>query len=388
MAQSRPVIEGEPIKPLIEPSSFVGLEEVTHLCTGGEAPWLRAFDAVHADFARLKSGGLAGREEVYRRGEGCRVLMGKLWGVPAERVGFMPSAAEGMNWLARGLDWRSGDNVVTDNLEFPSVAYAWRQLEALGVEVRMVSHRDWRVHEEDLLEAVDERTRVLAVSQVSFYTGQNLDIAALSAGLRGRWADCLFAVDSTHASGVVDVQAGETDLCVSSSYKWLLATHGTAPCYVSEGAAEKVADSSFGWHNLAVWPEQGAERAPTVAVKPMPDRLEPGNPAMVVILFLEHALQRLLSAGMESIQQHAWDLSEQIEAGLRSRGRAVISPSSRVARSGNTCFLDRDAAALTARLAAHNVLVWGDYGRVRVSGHLYNSSTDVDRFLEVLDHIG
>jgi cysteine desulfurase/selenocysteine lyase len=198
-----------------------------------------------------------------------------------------------MNWLARGLDWRRGDNVVTNNLEFPSVAYAWWQLEALGVEVRMASYRDWRVHEEDLLEAVDERTRVLAVSQVSFYTGQNLDIAGLSEGLRGRWDDCLFAVDSTHASGVVAVQAAATDLCVS---KWLLATHGTAPCYVSARAAERVADSSFGWHNLAVWPEQGAERAPTVAVKPMPDRLEPRNPAMVIILFFEHALQRLLSS--------------------------------------------------------------------------------------------
>ena len=219
--------------------------------------------------------------------------MGRLWEVPADRVGFMPCAAEGMNWLARGLDWRRGDNVVTNNLEFPSVAYAWWQLEALGVEVRMASHRDWRVHEEDLLEAVDERTRVLAVSQVSFYTGQNLDIAGLSEGLRGRWDDCLFGVDSTHASGVVAVQAAATDLCVS---KWLLATHGTAPCYVSARAAERVADSSFGWHNLAVWPEQGAERAPTVAVKPMPDRLEPRNPAMVIILFFEHALQRLLSS--------------------------------------------------------------------------------------------
>ena len=77
---------------------------------------------------------------------------------------------------------------------------------------------------------------------------------------------------------------------------------------------------------------------------------------------------------MEFILQHAWDLSERIEAGLSMRGRTVISPS--VAkpggRSGNTCFLDTDAAALTALLATKNVLVWGDYGRVRVSGHLYN----------------
>ena len=376
------------IDPLIAPSEFVGLEGITHLCTGGEAPWLRECEAVYADFARLKSGGLAGRTEVYVRGETCRASMGQLWGVPPERISFLSCAAEGMNWLARGLDWRAGDNVVTDNLEFPSVAYAWRQLQDLGVEVRMVPHRDWRVHEADLVDAVDERTRVLAVSQVSFYTGQNLDINSLAAGLKARSTNCLLAVDSTHAAGVVDVPATLTDLCISSSYKWLLATHGTAPCYVSERAAEMVTDSCFGWHNLATWPAQGAERLPTVGVKPMPERLEPGNPAMVVVLFLERALQRLLDIGMESIQDHAHDLSERIEAGLKARGRTVISPSERAARSGNTCFLDDDSEGLTERLAGHNVLVWGQYGRVRVSGHLYNSSVDVDRFLEVLDIVG
>ena len=147
--------------------------------------------------------------------------MGQLWDVPAERIAFTPSAAEGMAWLARGLDWRPGDNVVTTNLEFPSVAYNWRNVRQQGVELRLVPHCDWLlVREEDLLAAVDERTRVLAVSQVSFYTGQNLDVEQLADGLAGR--DALLAVDATHAAGAVAVPAACTDLCVSSCYKWLL----------------------------------------------------------------------------------------------------------------------------------------------------------------------
>lgn len=372
------------IQPLLAPTQFVGLESVTHLCTGGEAPWLRQLNDVYDDFARCKSGGLAGREEIYRRGESCRELMGQLWGVVSQQIGFMPSAAEGMNWLARGLDWRNGDSVVTDNLEFPSVAYAWRDLAAQGVDVRMVPHDDWCVREETLLDAVDASTRVLAVSQVSFYSGQNLDIEALAEGLAQRWPDCLLAVDATHASGVVQVPAARTDLCVSSSYKWMLATHGTAPCYVSERAADRVRDSCFGWHNLAVWPPQGAERAATVDMKPMPQRLEPGNPAMVVVLFLERTVQRLLDIGVGPIQDHAWDLSERLDAGLRDLGWTVISPDRRSARSGNTCFRHPDAARATGWLAERGVLVWGEYGRVRVSGHLYNGSGDVERFLEII----
>ena len=376
-----------PQTPLLSKDAFVGLEGVTHLCTGGEAPWLKAFDEVYAEFAQLKSAGLAGRERVYEIGETCRAQLGRLWSVPAPRIAFMPSAAEGMSWLARGLDWQPGDNVVTDNLEFPSVAYAWRDLAERGVEVRMVPHADFHIDEDALLAQVDDRTRVLAVSQVGFYTGQNLDIRRLAQGLKAGGTQTLLAVDATHAAGVVDVPASVTDLCVSSSYKWLLATHGTAPCYLSERAEAQTRSSSFGWHNLAVWPAQGAERLATVDEKPMPARLEPGNPAMMVILFLHRALEHLLDLGIDRIQSHAWDLSETIDTGLRDLGYEVISPSNRAARSGNTCFLAEDAAAVQKALAQEEVLVWGEYGRVRVSGHLYNDAGDVVRLLESLQKI-
>lgn len=370
------------VEPLISPDQFVGIEGVTHLCTGGEAPWLKAQDAVYAEFARLKSAGHDGRDEIYARGERCRSRMGELWRVRSERIAFMPSAAEGMSWLARGLDWQEGDNVVTTNLEFPSVAYAWRNLRARGVEVRLVPHRNWLVSESDLLNAVDERTRVLAASHVSFYTGQCLDLEQLAAGLRGQ--NALFAVDATHAAGVVDVPAGLTDLTVSSSYKWLLATHGVAPMYLSQRAERAVTSTSFGWHNLVVWPPQAAIRTPEVAEQPMPERLEPGNPAMLVVMHLDRALETLLSIGIERIADHARTLSELVSDGLKALGFTVISPQTRSARSGNTCFLVQDAHALQLRLAEMGVLCWGEFGRMRISTHLYNGSADVTRLLTAL----
>ena len=373
------------IESLIPAEDFVGLDELTHLCTGGEAPWLKIQADTYANFARLKSGGDRGRREIYALGERCRDRVGMLWGVPAERVAFTPSAAEGMAWLARGLDWSEGDNVVTTNLEFPSVAYNWRNLRERGVELRLVPHREWLVREEDLLAAVDERTRVLAVSQVSFYTGQHLDIEMLSAGLSNRAA--LLAVDTTHAAGAVQVDAGLTDLCVSSSYKWMLATHGVAPCYLSAEAEGQVRATAFGWHNLAVWPAQGAEREPDAEEKPMPEKMEPGNPAMVSVLFLDAALGRLLEVGIEQIEEHNLDLSEAIGSGLEHLGLEVISPGARDRCSGNTCFAAADARGISDALADRGVLIWGDYGRVRVSGHLYNNGADVERFLAVLSQL-
>ena len=370
------------IQPLISPDAFVGLEGVTHLCTGGESPWMKSHQAVYADFARLKSLGYEGRGEVADRTEACRKKVARLWNVAAERVAFAPSAAEGMNWLARGLDWNAGDNVVTAGIEFPSVAYAWRSLEARGVAVRRVPHCRWKVSEEDLLAAIDPRTRVLAVSQVSFYTGQCLDLHRLAEGVSRRGV--LLAVDATHASGVVEVPANLTDLCVSSSYKWMLATHGVAPCYLSPRAESRTAATCFGWRNLAAWPRDCMEDLPEVPVRPMPEKMEPGNPGLVSLMFLNNALDLLLSTGTDRIQEHARLLSARIAAGLEKLGYNVVTPGEFTARSGNTCFLSDEARSIHEHLRSRGILVWGELGRVRISGHLYNGSRDVDRMLKAL----
>lgn len=370
---------------MLSPDAFVGIEGIAHLCTGGEAPWLKSQVQVYEEFTRLKGGSHNGRAEIFERGERCRERVGQLWGVPAKRVALMPSAAEGMNWLARGMDWQAGDNVVTTNLEFPSVAYAWRNLRKKGVEVRLVPHKRWRVDEHDLLDAVDARTRVLAISHVSFYTGQCHNLEMLADGAKKKGA--LFAVDATHSAGVLQVPAGVTDLTVSSAYKWLLTTHGVAPCYVSERAEEQIEATSFGWHNLSVWPAQKAERHAEVAEEPMPEKMEPGNPAMQVIMHLDHALGVILEIGVARIQEHARDLSEQVSEGLTQLGYQVISPNDRDARSGNTCFACEDGRALVNQLREHNVYCWGEFGRVRVSTHLYNGSEDVNRLLDALAKI-
>ncbi len=372
----------EKIDPLLSADMFVGIEGVAHLCTGGEGPWFRSQEQVYRQFAVWKSEGHDGRDEIYRVGEDCREKMGQMWGVCEKRIAFMPSAAEGMGWLARGLDWREGDNVVTTNLEFPSVAYAWRNLESLGVEIRMVEHKDWRVHEMDLIDAIDERTRVLAVSHVSFYTGQAHNLEQLSEGVRQN--GCLFAVDATHSAGVIRVPAGLTDLTVSSSYKWLLTTHGTAPCYLSEQAESQIASTCFGWHNLEVWPKQEAIRHSTVDEQPMPERLEPGNPSMQVIMHLDHSVGILMNLGVDRVENHARDLAEYASDGLSRQGFKLMSPTEREARSGNTTFRIENAAEWVAELKKQHILLGGELGRIRVSTHAHNGTRDLDRLFEAL----
>ena len=79
------------IEPLLSPDAFVGLEGLTHLCTGGEAPWLKVCDEVYDRFARLKSAGKEGRAAIYACGEGCREKVGALY--RWELISFISLAA-------------------------------------------------------------------------------------------------------------------------------------------------------------------------------------------------------------------------------------------------------------------------------------------------------
>ena len=141
------------IEPLLSPEKFVCLEGLSHLCTGGEGPWLKSHNQIYNQFSKLKSSGSRGRQEIVQVSNSCRRKIAQLWQVPYQRIAFMPSATEGMNWLARGLDWREGDNLVTPYLEFPSVAHAWRQIEKKGIRVKRVPARNWITREQDLLSA-------------------------------------------------------------------------------------------------------------------------------------------------------------------------------------------------------------------------------------------
>ncbi|MCH2201497.1 MAG: aminotransferase class V-fold PLP-dependent enzyme [Fuerstiella sp.] len=371
-------------EPLLPTNLFVGLDGITHLCAGGEAPWLCVHDRAYREFSRLKSAGIAGREGIAAFATRCRQQIAELWSVSPQHIAFMPSASEGMNWLARGLDWKSEDNVVTSDVEFPSVAYAWKNCEHRQVEVRMVRQRNGIVRESDLLDAVDERTRVMAVSQVSFYSGQCLNVPLLAEGLQKNGA--LLAVDATHASGVLRVPSACTDLTVSSSYKWMLGAHGVAPCYVSPRMQEQMKVTCFGWHNMDGW--SSPVRRPGAAVQPMPDRMEPGNPSIISLAFLDGGLSLLLDLGMERIEHHVRDLASRLRLGLVKQGHTLLGPDQHDSLSGNTCFAVDDAAALAGRLAQNRILCWGDCGRLRVSTHVYNGSDDVDHFLNVLPETG
>ena len=369
---------------LVPKSEFVGLEGITHLCAGGEAPWLRSHDDACRRFGAFKSGGMAGREAIFRVYADAKAKVAARLGVTPDRVAFLAHASEGLNQAARAVDWRPGDNAVFADLEYPSLIYPVAALRDRGVEPRVVRAIGHYLSMDALAAAVDARTRLVLVSQVSFLTGQRLDLARCAELCRSRGA--WLAVDATHAFGVVPVPGALCDFVVSACYKWLLATHGVGVFAYDPARIGDLTPATLGWHSVA---QRGGSTDPlAMPLRADAARLEAGNPALLPVFVLDNALARTEGLSPAAIEAHARDLGTALIAGLTARGRKVVTPEAPAERAGNVCFLEDDGAALAARLAQRGVLVWGGDGRIRVSAHLYNDPGDVGRFLTALDSVG
>ena len=144
----------------------------------------RVADAAAAHLADVRDHGAAGWRDWYRLIDDAREKAARLLGTSGDEIAFLPNTSWGLNLAAQNFPWKPGDNVVTDDMEFPSNAYPWMALEERGIACRLAKSRDGRVTLSDLEEQVDARTRVLAVSWVAFHNGYVYPLAEIGAFCR------------------------------------------------------------------------------------------------------------------------------------------------------------------------------------------------------------
>jgi selenocysteine lyase/cysteine desulfurase len=373
------------IRPLIAKSEFVGLENITHLAAGGETPMLKSHRQVIDQFMIDKSCGEEARALEADMVELARGKCARLFSVSPEEITFLSNASEGINNVAYGLDWQKGDNVVVADVEFPSGILPWTRFENLGVEVRVVRHKNWLIDLEDIAALIDERTRVVTISHVSMFTGQRIDLESLSGLVRS--SNALLLLDATHAAGVVPVDASLADIMVSSCYKWLLGVHGAAVYYVNRERLPDFCPPFLGWNSPA---EHGGWEKPTeFTLQPSAHQFQPGNAGFISVYILNNALDHILKTEIKSIEQHALALSGMIYESVESLGFELMTPFEDSQRAGNVCFMAENIEGIRQVLERQQVLIWGAYagfGRLRISTHLYNDSTDVERCIAALQN--
>jgi cysteine desulfurase / selenocysteine lyase len=327
--------------------------------------------------------GVLGVAEIEARLPQFRGRVGRFVGAGPDEIAFLRNTGDGANVVARGLDWRPGDEVVLSDNEFGANAYPWLALRELGVRIRFVHAPEIRLTPDALRATMSDRTRAVAVSWVSFADGYRHDVAGLARVAHERGA--LLCVDAMQGLGAfgLDVKADGIDALYCGGAKWLLSPQGISFLYVDRALHERIVPRWRGWRDVAdIWNflDYDQPLAPTGA------RYEGGTPNFLGVAALSTSMDVLDEAGRSRIADHVLMLTDRLVAGLRALGAEVDSPRGPGASSGIVTFRvpGRDPVEVGRALRDEGIVTTYRAVGIRVSPHGYNTTEEIDRLLAAL----
>ncbi len=217
-------------------------DEVTYLNGAYMSPSLRSVDAAGIQGVQMKRLPFnLTIDHFFKPLEEVRQRFSQLINNPEpNRIVTIPSASYGMATVANNMQISKGENIILIGEQFPSNVYVWKNLAAKnGAEIITVSPPDsldnrGKIWNERLLEAINSKTKLVAMSHVHWADGTWFDLVAVRK--RSREVGALFVIDGTQSVGALDfdVQVIQPDALICPSYKWLLGPYSLGVAYYGE----------------------------------------------------------------------------------------------------------------------------------------------------------
>lgn len=330
--------------------------------------------------------------------EDTRARFARLIKADADEIAFTKNVSEGVNILANALPWRAGDNVVIcRSLEHPANIFVWQALaERSGIVLREIQPIDNRVPLDKLLAAIDERTRVVTVSSVSFSPGLRFPVTKVGRVCRAR--NVVFLVDAAQSIGILDtdVASDMVDAMAVSTQKGLLALYGAGFLYVRRELAETLnpAYMSRMGVDLGTAHEASTGGGERLRLAAGARRFDVGNYNYIGACAVNQSMRDLEELGTSAIEPYVHGLARRLAAALEARDVPLIAPSTDPDLAHMVAIGHRITAAhdsvddpalldLHARLAHGGVVHTVRKGLLRLSLHAYNDLSDVERICEI-----
>jgi len=311
--------------------------------------------------------------------EKTRTLVADFIKASPEEIAFLKNTSEGINVVANMLDCKTGDNVVTTDLEFPSNYMPWLDLTRKGVEFRVVKNRNGRLLFEDFEKVVDDHTTCLAVSHVEFATGFKNDLKALGDLCCDH--DAYFFVDPIQSLGALDTDVGKSsiDFFSSGCYKWLMSELGISIFYIRKGLLDQFHPPVTGWFSLKDYLNYETFDKESPALADTARKFECGNLNFYGVYVLNASLTFLNT--YPEREERVMYLADYLIDRLTQKGFHVQTPEE---HAGIVNFKVKDAKTVVKKLEKKNIIVSSRAGGIRISAHFWNTTEELDTLLKEL----
>jgi kynureninase len=313
--------------------------------------------------------------------------LGAIIGAPAGTVYLAPNVSLLQSAIASSLNFAPPRNeVVYEQLQFPSLTYVWTAWQRAGADVRVIPSDDGRtIPTERILVAITERTAVAVLSHAYYVSGAVCDARAIQAHCRR--TGTLLVLDAYQTTGVYpyDVTQWDLDIVVGGSHKWLCGGPGCAWIYVRPSLRQNLQPFVTGW--MAHAQPFAFEPAPIRYAESMA-RWNAGTPPMPGYLVAKTGHDAIREAGVETIRSHNVRLTNRIAEQALQRKLNVTTPLDPKQRTGWIGFDFDGAERIERALAQERIFVdYRPHCGIRVGPHMYTADEDIDRFFAALDRL-
>ncbi|MDX6538783.1 MAG: hypothetical protein QOI71_393 [Gaiellales bacterium] len=359
---------------------FPLLERQTYLNSCSQGVLSDAVRGAYADYLRDWDEQGAPWEYWMERTESARSSFAGLIGARDDEVAVTASVSAGVNAVASALRVAHGrDRIVVSDFEFPTVGQIWHAQEDRGFTITHVPQGAAPVVPlEAFDEAIDERTALVAVTQVCYRNGACIDLEGVIRIAHERGA--LVLLDSYQAIGTmpIDVHALGADLLVAGVLKYLLASAGLGFLYCRRDLVEQLRPTATGW-----FADADVFAMDIQDYSPAPDarRFQAGTPPIPSIYAGIAGIELMKEIGIAATRAHVGELNESLIAGVDELGGSIVTPRDPASRGALVAIRSTDEHALVAALGEEGILTSSRDGNLRISAHCYNTHEDIEQAL-------
>lgn len=299
-----------------------------------------------------------------------------------DRFAFFDNTSTGLNILAQGLDWKPGDRVLLNDVEFPSNVYPFLNLKNLGVEIDFVHSKKGAVNSDDILASVRPETRLISISAVQFLSGYRANLKRIGEFCREN--GIIFSVDAIQALGAlpVDVKECKIDFLSSGTQKWLLGLMGLSFIYITEELQHEITPRFVGWASMD---DQTSMLEYNFSFKKSADALQNGTINMIGVNALIGALDLIHTVGISRIESRIIEHTLYMNERLQEIGIKPLSAKYKTKNlSGIVSFSSPRAKMIHQKLTEAKISSSLREGFVRLSHHFYNTTEELEAAVEVI----
>jgi selenocysteine lyase/cysteine desulfurase len=325
-----------------------------------------------------------GPSDFFEPVERLRSTVGALLGDTADSIALIPGVSYGIGIAAATLAVGGGRTVVLLEEQFPSNVYPWRtKVEEDGGDIVTVKRSDagWT---DGVLEAIDNRTAVVALPNCHWTDGSYIDLVRVGEAVRSVGAALVVDASQSFGAMPLDLAAIRPDFVATVGYKWQLGFYGLGYLWVAEHhrlgrpleegwAARKDADDFAGLVDYTDNYEPGARRF---------DMGERSN--FIGVAMANAAVAQIAEWGVADIAATLENVTSRIAAEAAEYGWMAAPWDQRSPHLIGIRRPDGLPENLGERFsdAGVSVSIRGD--SIRIAPHLHTTESDVDRLIEVI----